>query len=329
LVDRVGADIQTRLERIRDDARRNADAARRTQQELADDLGRRGIPFFVIKGSVLAEHVYRNATVRSFEDIDLVVPRPRVAEVEEVLRAKGYRLGQIHQLLGTHPEAGVEARAAEVVTRRFYERSHYELPFAPARGDSRLAVDLHWHVAPPSKLRIDPQQLWEQTTAATVAGTRVATLNLEASLIHLAVHATTCSLAGFKLLPLCDIAWSVTRFGDEYRGLWELADAWGARSDVATVLQLVERVLNVPIPAALRRTPPPRHWAFDRVASAEFLVEYRGRKDIPKLQRAWAEILWNLVMHCARWNVARSLRVRLSRAQWRALCWRWRFAPPA
>jgi len=327
LTDRLPAEIEECFAKIRRAAQRKAGAAQRTLQELARNFERHGIPFLVIKGSVLAEHVYGNPAIRRFDDIDIVVRPEAMAAAEGMLRALGYQLGQIEALLAIRPAAGIESRTAERVTRRFYERFHYELPLTPTAGHDGVPVDLHWHVAPASKLTVDAAGLWERTATLVVADTRVTTFDLEATLIHLAVHATTCSLAGFKLLPLCDIAWAVTRFEKDYRGLWELAEAWGARAQLDAVLEMVQRGLDVPIPSSLRPARRTRLWlrpGFRRVASPAFLVEYRRRSDVPRLQRAWAEVLWNLAMRCVRWNVTRSLRVRLSRLQWRVLCWRGR-----
>jgi len=322
---RLDEDLQQRLRDIQRDAQARTRAAERTLREIAAQFGRAGIPFLLIKGSVLAERLYGNPALRPFEDVDVVVRPDAVAAAEQVLRSLGYRFGQIRQLLAARPAEGAEARVAEAVTRRFYERFHYEFPLVPARGDGRLPVDLHWHVAPSARLRIGTAQLWEQTTPVVVADTPITTLSAEATLLHLVVHATTCSLAGFKLLPLCDIAWATTRFGSQYRGVWDLAGAWGVGSHVESVLEIVDRVLGVPLPPALRADVRPRFArgpGFATVAQAIFLVDYRSNADVSGLRRAYAELVWNLAMRCLRYNLTRGVRVRLSRLRWRVERWR-------
>jgi Uncharacterised nucleotidyltransferase len=317
-------DLRAQLRAIPDAAAASAGAAQQTLHELAELYERAAIPFLVIKGSVLAERVYGDPHLRPFEDVDVVVRPEDVGRAEQVLRSLGYRLGRIRRLLATAPHGEAEAQLAEAVTRRFYERFHHEIPFVPARGDQRLPVDLHWRVAPAVVLNIGTEELWARTASVPVAGVRITTLDAEATLLHLAVHATTCSLAGFKLLPLCDVAWVVTQCGG-YRDLWELAAAWRVRAHLETVLDTVERGLGVSIPASVRAARPRRHEAgaaVRRVARDAFLIDYRGNTEVPRLQRAWAEILWNVAMGCLRYNVARSLRVRLSRLRWRLLRWR-------
>ena len=136
----------------------------------AEQFGRAGIPFFMIKGSILAEHIYRDPSLRRFSDLDLVVHRDTLARAEELLRSLGYRLGQVDILLNPPPKGPTQWRAAEALTRRFYERFEYELPFYAPPGGELLPVDLHWHVAPGFRLHTSAAQLWEQTVAVTVAG---------------------------------------------------------------------------------------------------------------------------------------------------------------
>jgi len=70
----------------------------------------------------LAEQVYRDASRRRFADVDLVVHRDTLGRAEGVLRSLGYRLGQVDTLLAPPPKGPTEWRAAEALTRRFYER---------------------------------------------------------------------------------------------------------------------------------------------------------------------------------------------------------------
>ncbi len=211
------------------------------------------------------------------------------------------------------------------MTRRFYERFQYELPFDAPRGGGLLSVDLHWHVAPAFRLKVSAQQLWEQTVPVVVAGMRITTFNPAATLIHLAVHASTCALGGFRLLHLCDVAWTATRWNDRADGLWALAETWGVTTHLGDVLDAVERGLGVPISSAIqggaRRQTFPR-FPLRQVATEAFLVEAGRDSDWSTLRRLWAEVLWNVAMGCLRWNVMRSVRTRLTRLQWGL--WRWR-----
>lgn len=330
LMTSLDADVGKRLREVRQEARARGQVAHRTLQRLAELFGDAGIPFFVIKGSVLAEHVYGDASLRRFADVDLVTEREMLGQAEALLRSLGYRFGQVEELLAASPKDRIESQAAEALTRRFYERFQYELPFdAPRGGDPRggglLPVDLHWQVAPAFRLKVGAQQLWEQTVPVVVAGTRITTFNPAATLLHLAVHASTCALAGFRLLHLCDVAWAATRWNDQADGLWALAETWGVTTHLGDVLETVERGLGIPIPSPLRRGARRQTLlrpSLRQVATEAFLVEAGRDSDWSTLRRVWAEVVWNVAMGCLRWNVMRSVRTRLARLQWAV--WRWR-----
>ena len=322
----LAADSATQLRAIRAEACRHAHTARRALHELAGQFSRERIPLLVVKGSVLAECVYGDPTLRRFFDIDIVVPPDSVDRTEALLRSVGYRLGQVEKLLAAQPNGDAEARLAEAVTYQFYRRFEYELPFVVSKGMSGLAVDLHWHIAPRARLRISPQELWRHTVPVAVADTEVLTLTPAATVIHLAVHATTCAFAGFRLLHLCDVAWAAAHFGDQLDGVWELAERWGIDAHLDGVFAMTEGVLGVSLPAVVRRAGRARNAltrpAFAVAASATFLVGDAGASNAAWWKRAWNEVTWSLAMRCLRHNLGRSVRVRLSRMRWQWRRWR-------
>jgi len=315
---RLPQTVRALFRTMRDDARRQADRARLTLHGLTDRFGSASIPFLVVKGSVLAEHVYHDACARRFFDVDIVVRPHDVDRAERLLRSDGYRVGQTEKLLAIKPQSAVDAREAEALTQRFYERFDYELPLTPVRKDGRLAVDVHWHVAPAFRLRATAEQLWEHTTSLAIGDLEVRTFDHEATLLHLAVHATTCPLSGFRLLHLCDVAWAAERRPPRGALLWRLAESWGVSTHLARVMTMVERVLAVPIPVDLRPSQQPLlgPW-FDRAARPAFLLDGPPRESGSALRRARRELVWGLGMRCLSHNLRRSMRVRLARLEWR------------
>lgn len=316
----VGEAVAGRLERVREDVRQRAGWAQETLRELTEHFAQTGIPFMVVKGSVLSEIVYRDPCARRFFDVDIVVRPEMVPRAEVVLRSLGYRLGQVDKLLAVRSHGEAETRLAEAETQRFYRRFEYELPFVPSAATSRLAVDLHWHVARRSRVRISEDDLWRYTVPVLVAGTQVTTLTPPATLIHLAIHASTCSFAGFRLLHLCDLAWAATRLRAQCRDLWAVAEEWGTSAHLDSVLEMTERTLGVTLPIELRRGDrQPRQMArpgFQWVARDAFLVDNAVSVGSSLWRRAWMEMLWSIAMRCLRDNLLRSLRVRWTRLRW-------------
>ena len=316
----IGEAVAVRLERVREDVRQRADRAQATLRELSESCTHAGIAFMVVKGSVLSETVYRDPSARRFFDVDIVVRPEMVSRAEAVLRSLGYQLGQVDKLLAIRPHGEAEARLAEAETHRFYRRFEYELPFVPLTAASRLAIDLHWHVARRSRVRISADDLWQYTAPVLVAGIQVTTLTPPATLIHLAIHASTCAFAGFRLLHLCDLAWAATRLSAQCQDLWTVAEQWGASAHLDSVLEMTERTLGIALPIELRRGDrQPRHMArpgFQWVARDTFLVDNAASAGNSLWRRAWMEMLWSSAMRCLTDNLLRSLRVRWTRLRW-------------
>ena len=320
VTDAVGEAVAVRLAKVREDVQQRAAWAQATLRELTEHFTQTGIPFMVVKGSVLSEIVYRDPCARRFFDVDVVVRPEMVAGAEAVLRSMGYRLGQVAKLLAMRAQGEAEVRLAEAETYRFYRRFEYELPFAPAAGTSRMAVDLHWHVARRSRVRISADDLWRYTMPVTVAGTQVTTLTPPATLIHLAIHATTCSFAGFRLLHLCDLAWAATRLRAECQDLWAVADEWGASAHLDSVLEMTERALAVALPLEVRHGARQSYRmgrpGFQCVACDAFLVDNAAAVESSLWRRVCMEVLWSTAMRCLSDNLLRSLRVRWTRLRW-------------
>jgi hypothetical protein len=231
-----------------------------------------------------------------------------------------YHLEGIWWMLGPRPRRPFAMDRAEAIARASYLRMFHNLSFAPARGDARRPVELHWNIVPRGRLRVRDEDLWTRRTTVSVAGIEVTTLDPEATLIHLAVHALEAWFHGFKLLHLYDVAWTIARWRDRYRDLWELADAWGASYQLELALRLIDRLSSPPAAAALlagRRPSPWMRAALAYAGSADVLVDRKVEKTDSWTQRAVAELRWGMAVRGMRAKLGYSLTRRLATARWR------------
>ena len=246
--------IRNVLDEIRSQAQRRAVWARRTLQEVAGALTARAVPFLVLKGSVLAEQVYGDPTRRPFYDVDVLVPLDRLDDAETALIALGYRFGlPALRALAFVPDnvrlAGPpDVLVSEPLARALYRTYHHHFIYMPPKGDERLPVELHWHVAAPRSFPAGPSALWAHATPTVVAETSVQTLGLEATLVYVAFHAMKDGAASFRLLHLCDVAWLLARFGHCYQPdrVSAIAAAWHASHHLARALNAAGDLLGVP-----------------------------------------------------------------------------------
>ena len=315
--------VVARFDDIREQAAQRAAAAQHTLRELAAGLRSREVPFLLIKGSVLAELVYGDPDIRPFYDVDVIVRRESLATAEALLRSWNYRMEGVWSLLGRRPSPPVAIDRAEAIARQSYLRVFHNLSYGPARGDARRPVELHWNIVPRGRLRVREDEVWTRTRMVQVAGIEVDTLDAEATLIHLAVHALEAWFHGFKLLHLLDVAWTVAR-REPYRDLWALADAWGAPYHLELALRLVDRLCGGPAAGALlagRRPSPWMRTALHVVGTEEMLVDRRVERGAAPAdswpRRAAVELGWGLAVRGMRAKLGFSLARRVAAAQWR------------
>jgi hypothetical protein len=297
-------------------------AARETLRELAANLRGAGIPFILLKGSTLAELVYGDAHLRPFYDVDIVVRRADLAAAEALLGSMGYAGETPWRVLGGPPAGPYDDSRARALARGFHLRVFHNLGYHPSRGDPRRPIELHWHIVPRGRLRVDESALWVHTRGVTVAGIELRALDAEATAIHLAVHALEPWFHGFRLLHLCDFAWSIAVAPPPADALWGRAASWGAVYHLELALRLADRLFDLSAARALLVERPPRRAvaAALRFASATRLIERRAGGTLAWPERAAIELAWGLAVRGMRPKLAYSIGRRITAARWRLEC---------
>jgi hypothetical protein len=167
-------------------------AMRQRTGELLDTFRARDIPAVVIKGEDFADRLYSPPGLRPFRDIDLMLPRERMADAAGVMAALGYR---------------------EVVEQGRHASGYGEQAWDSVRGpDAR--VELHWNLITSPAQRRQSSLPFEALFAANGLGS--ATERVEAGsrtvpraapaamLLIAAVHAVLGHRFD-RLQHLCDI----------------------------------------------------------------------------------------------------------------------------
>lgn len=119
-------------------AERQIRAVRWEVHKMHEALGHLGIPIVLLKGAAYVMDDLPPARGRLFGDIDLLVPRERLGDVEMLLRLHGWH--------GTHHNA---------YDQRYYREWMHEIP--PITHISRgSTLDVHHNILPPTA-RLKPQ----------------------------------------------------------------------------------------------------------------------------------------------------------------------------
>lgn len=225
------------LERLRpvyfDSAVRNALLFRQTR-DLITALAALEIPVMLLKGVHLARFVYDEPALRNMADVDLMVPRARLAEAERCLVGLGF---------GPLPRLDLEEFCSW--------SNHLAKMIKPGAPE----IELHYHIErPTAPFRIDLDGLWERSQPAILEGAAVRLLSPEDLLLHLALH---CSFHHefdrSALKGLIDVDRVIRRHRDGIRWgtLVERANQWGASPFVYTTFRVAERILATRVPAVV------------------------------------------------------------------------------
>jgi hypothetical protein len=251
--------------RVRDTLEASYHHAVRRHLFILDDLaslhawlGQLDEPWVVVKGPVLAETIYPRPDLRSYTDIDVVVPRPSFETVLEVLADHG-----------AHPR--------DPDWRELLAAGRGEIEVCLPSGS---IVDLHWALINMPHVRrrfpVDHAMVLARTRTVDIEGRRYRTLGEHDTIVHLALHAV---LSGGDRLVWVEDLHQATNVPDlDWVGLADAARSWGALPALSAQLARRQRLLGVAPPADVRRVlSPSRAWSVacalgDRVAPPEASV---------------------------------------------------------
>jgi hypothetical protein len=224
------------LTRLRQRTQAGALLNRVLAQELVvlyEEFAAHGVPVIPIKGATLAVSAYGDLTLRDFSDLDLLVPKGSIAEVEAVLLAQGY------ERTDSSTHSG--------------ETDHEEWPFHGfIKKGTLFRLDLQWVMVDQHFVfQLDRPEFWQRRTTVPLANKTVQELAPEDLLIVLCVHGS--KHAWEQLKWVCDVA---ELLRSHQRLDWEQilssASNWRCRRLVYIGLSLAHRLLDAPLPEAVQ-----------------------------------------------------------------------------
>lgn len=247
----AGADVPPAAARHLLGARRLAERQRLSVRweahALQAALGGLGVPIVLLKGAAYVMSPRGLGAGRMFGDIDLLVPREALAEVESTLMLDGW----------------VSAKTS-AYDQRYYRQWMHEIP--PLTHLRRGTVlDVHHTILPlTARQAPDPRRIVDRATP--LPGLPALRLPaLEDLLIHSLVHLVHEGELHHALRDLWDIDTMVRVHGAEDTAFWPRLTGYAVDNDLAGPvglgLRLAARLLHTPVPAdvgsTLRALSPP------------------------------------------------------------------------
>jgi len=197
----VPAPVRNHLESEAAVARYRKQMALRDLHELAAVLHAVPGPIVLLKGAAYIVQALRIADGRTVSDVDLLVPRDRLGDVEARLREAGWVLVDV-----------------DPYDERYYREWSHEVPPMRFPG-SVLELDLHHGILPPiSRVRVDPAPLFAESRP--VPGSAFRVLAPEDQVLHACVHVFVDSDLSDRLRDIVDLDGLLREFANQ-TGFWD------------------------------------------------------------------------------------------------------------
>ena len=199
---------------------------------LLDFFKQNGILIAAFKGSVLANSVYGNISLREFSDLDVIVQEADLSKAEEILTARGY-----------------QADFADRDYRSAFQS--YQGQYAFRDGNTGISVDLHWRLSGKGvAFPLQSTEIWRRLERVTIAGRTVLTLAHDDLALFLAAHGTK---EGWRsLIWVCDFAELLRNYQDiDWVAVLDRAQRSHSSRPVLLAIALASTLLDAPAPAAL------------------------------------------------------------------------------
>jgi hypothetical protein len=197
-------------------------------ERVRSSLSARSVPFLIVKGPVLAEHLYPSPDLRTYEDLDLLIPPSSFERAVDALREGGSLLIDRNWALTRADTRG---------------QLHFQLPMG-------TLADVHWHLLNRESVRdgfaITTDDLFERSREVDIGGRSLPTLDRVDTLLHVALHAALSG--GDRLIWLKDIERALVVDQPPWDAVIERARSWKAGRSVAITLNRARRSLGAPVP---------------------------------------------------------------------------------
>jgi hypothetical protein len=192
--------------------------------KAADVLEGAGITYRVLKGPAVAHTLYPNPSLRTFGDIDLLIPTALYADGLTVLTSAGWRRDF------PEPRSGFDARFGKGT---------------PLKGPDGYEIDLHrMFVFGPLGMAVDMQQLFTTSTEFELAGRPLKGLGKEEQFLHVCMNAAIGNSTP-RLIPLRDVAQMLLITDVDLDRVLSLAAAWQVEAVVARAILLAWETLEL------------------------------------------------------------------------------------
>jgi len=215
--------------------------------KILDLFSEHGIKACPFKGPVLAASLFQNIGLRSFGDLDILVPRQDIERAVDLLASLGYS-----HSAPSDEQPDPEAAAVDPETIGYLQPHHYVLIRDPANaGLGNIRLDLQWRISETHfAFSLDLDERWSQLEPITILNRQVPSFALDDLFLILCVHG--CKHYWYRIKWICDIA-EILRSNQthDWSACMTEARKLGVERTIKLSVFLAKTLLQAPVPAAL------------------------------------------------------------------------------
>jgi predicted nucleotidyltransferase len=218
--------------------------------ELLEVVNKAGIKAILLKGSHIAQFVYRDVGLRPMSDIDILVKEKDLNKAEELLFQSGYDYVEVKQSLYDYFKEHLNIEGRANITKWYKTNHHHLFCFSNPEGVKHL--EIHRTIEGlTSPFSIDISELWKRSKMLEINEIDALVLSPEDLLLHASLHASYHHrLRAHGLRPCCDIAAVISHYEPEidWDQLQMRAFEWGAEKYIYLSLRLSHEILGARVP---------------------------------------------------------------------------------
>ncbi len=209
-------------------------------KELKEILDSEGIPFIPLKGASAMLRLYPQPGLRTFVDLDILIPDDGVDQFKRAMKIAGYK-----------PISARNSPEDE-------ELQKFDSHLDPICKDGSLMIESHLSIR---GVRGDHlaalSEIWEEKEETNSDGIRVSHLNKEQFIVHTLLHSSRhLSEEGFTEIKwLIDLLYAIRKWRIDWSKVRDVARKWGVEKEMLPVMATLNQYWQTDIPLPIPSKP--------------------------------------------------------------------------
>jgi len=207
--------------------------ARHQVKELKDILAPKGIPFIILKGPSAILRFYLEPGLRTFCDLDILIPADKVSAFKRIMKIKGYK-----------PVAMLTSSEDE-------DLQQFECHLNPLWKEDAFKIEAHVSIlGGKGNHLVALPEIWQDKEETNINGIVIDHLNKEHFLIHMLLHwIKDLSCYGFaQIKGLIDALYALKTRGMDWSKFRDTARRWGVEREILLLVATMNHHWQAGIP---------------------------------------------------------------------------------